>query len=94
MTDYDYAALIYDNLYFSNKSMNVQGVLNAIKLLEERKQQALEYYYRDGMSYKQAGEKMGVSANTAKYHTENAMCILRHPYNSNNMHREERRQVV
>lgn len=94
MTDRLYAARVYCVLFRVHMEkaiaeMNEQGVMDAIKLLDERRQKYLELCYRYDMSYVEAGKKAGVSSTTVRTHAEKAIRILRHPANTRHMRMEK-----
>jgi len=88
MTDNEFAACVYCGMYGlkeADSDIYVQGVLDAIKSLDDSYQQALECYYRKGMTYKQAGEKLGMSAASMNHIVLKAILQLRHPSRSRNI---------
>jgi len=88
MTDREYAARIYCQVFpneLADTDMYARGILEMIHTLPEREQQALEYYYRDGLTYKQTGAKLGLSLSQARKVVMKAVLLLRHPARSDNM---------
>jgi len=87
MTDKDYAAHICCRIFHVEHAddMHAHGVLDAIHTLTEREQRALEYYYRDGLTYAQIGVDMGLSQSQARRIIVKALLKLRHPARSGNM---------
>ena len=88
MSDNDFAAIVYCLIFVKKEAdgdMYVRGILEAVKKLEERKRLALEYHYRDGMTYKQAGEKIGVSTSYARTLANEAILKLKRPSQTRDM---------
>ena len=70
MTDQEYASRIYCMVFQVEEDhgdVYVPGVFEALHTLAQRKQFALECYYRNGMTLNQTGEKLGVSGARARY---------------------------
>lgn len=89
MTNREYAALVYEQLKQGDRVMKVTGVLDEINKLDERFRKALKFYYRDGMTYKQVGAKLGITATAARERTMKAIRLLKHPSRSRYMHKEK-----
>jgi len=88
MTDKEYAARIYFLVFpdeISDDDMYARGVLEMINTLPEREQRALEYYYRNDLTYKQTGEKLGLSLGQARKVVLRALVKLRYPARLDNM---------
>ena len=63
----DYAIKVYCHIFGREDTKGdayIQGVFDALKTLPERERFALEYRFRDGLTYKQIGEKFGFGART------------------------------
>ena len=85
MTDNAYATRIYCLVFrieSADGDMYAHGISDAINTLSEREQRALEYYYRDGLTYEQAGVKIGLSQSQARRVVVKALLKLRHPSRS------------
>ena len=88
MTDNEYASRIYCRIFrleHTDGDLYARGVLNAINTLSEREQRTLEHYYRDGLTYKQTAEKIGLSPSQARRVVVTALLKLRHPCRSDHM---------
>lgn len=82
MTNFEYAARIYCRIFKLDEvdgEIYFNGVLNAIELLSEREQLALDAYYRQELPYSKVGEIIGVGGQMASNITQKAIRILRHP---------------
>jgi len=88
MTDNDYAALIYRQVFHVESDGGdayTRGILDAISTLDEREQITLEYYYRNGKPFGEIGKDIGVSGQTSRRIVFKALLKLRHPSRSRNM---------
>jgi len=99
MTDNEYAMCVYRRIFHldlkeTDDDICIQGVLDQIKMLDEKKQQILEYYYRHGMTYVQVGNQIGMSHNWVGQNIKQAILLLKHPKRSCKMRWSEiRRQA-
>jgi len=83
VTDQEYAARIYCLVFDVDDDEGdayTQGILYAIKTLSHYEQTVLKSRFRDGMTWKQAGEMLcDGHSSRARYHTQKALLKLRHP---------------
>jgi len=86
MTDKEFAACVYEKLKLGQLDrMSEKGVLDAIGKLDEQLQRILELYLRQNMTFKQVGDKIGISQGMANYNFNKALLKLKHPYNCRKM---------
>lgn len=78
----DYAIKVYCHIFGREDTKGdayIQGVFDALNTLPERERFALEYRFRDGLTYKQIGEKFGFGAGQAQHIIALALRKMRHP---------------
>jgi len=89
MTDNEYASKIYCWVFgvaMDNGDTYTRGVLDAIGTLDERDRQALECFFRKGMTYEQTGVFIGnIRKEVVRSIISKAKLKLRHPHRANRM---------
>ena len=82
MTDNEYVSRIYClvfQLESADDAMYAPGIWDAVNTLTEREQHALEYYYRDGLTYEKTATELGLSSSRTHEIVGQALRKLRHP---------------
>ena len=88
MTNTEYAANIYRLVFNVDDGGDAytHGILEVLKTLSPYEEIAVESRYRYGMTFKQAGERIGgLSELQATHYTKKALRKLRHPSRTRNM---------
>ena len=82
MIDSEYALRIYAAVFISDEDdhgvADVAGIFDAISTLTEREQQALEFRFKDGYTYKQIAEQFGLSSTMGSRIIQKALLKLKH----------------